>query len=147
MPAPRPATKPKRARPTPKAAPKKPTGSDPSALIDGRIAELGDWRGETLAKLRALVHRAIPEVVEEWKWRGVPTFSHHGIVCTGETYAKVVKATFAKGAKLRDPKKLFNASLDGNVRRAIDFREGEVLDEKALVALLREAAAENEADR
>jgi hypothetical protein len=115
----------------------------PSELIDQRIAELDDWRGDTLARLRALVKEAIPDVVEEWKWRGVPTWYHDGIVCTGETYKNVVKTTFAKGAKLDDPKGLFNSSLEGNVRRAIDFHEGEQIDEQAFVALLRAAAALN----
>jgi hypothetical protein len=115
----------------------------PSQLIDLRIEELGDWRGELLARLRALVKEADPDIVEEWKWRGVPVWSHDGIVCTGETYKSVVKMTFAKGASLDDPKALFNSSLDGNVRRAIDFREGEKIDEKALKALVREAVALN----
>ena len=104
----------------------------PSALIDARIAELGDWRGEMLARLRALVHEADPDVVEEWKWRGVPTWSHDGILCTGETYKNVVKMTFAKGASLEDPSGLFNSSLEGNVRRAIDFHEGDKIDEKGV---------------
>lgn len=115
----------------------------PSQLIDERIEELGDWRGATLARIRALIMQADPEVVEEWKWRGVPVWSHDGIICTGETYKSVVKMTFAKGAALKDPSKLFNSSLDGNTRRAIDFREGEKIDEKALKALIREAAALN----
>ncbi len=115
----------------------------PSKLIDARIRELGDWRGETLARLRALVKQADPEVVEEWKWRGVPTWYHDGIICTGETYKSVVKMTFAKGASLDDPSGLFNSSLEGNVRRAIDFREGEEVDEQALTALLRAAVALN----
>ena len=119
----------------------------PSALIDARIAELGDWRGATLARLRALIHEAAPEIVEEWKWRGVPVWEDHGIVCTGETYKSVVKATFAKGASLPDPARLFNSSLDGNVRRAIDFREGDAFDEKALKALVRAAVALNRASR
>jgi len=118
-------------------------GKSPSELIDGRIEELGDWRGETLARVRALVKRADPEVVEEWKWRGVPTWYHDGIVCTGETYKSVVKMTFAKGASLEDPAGLFNSSLEGNVRRAIDIREGEEIDEEALVALIRAAVALN----
>ncbi len=117
----------------------------PSALIDARIEELGDWRGETLARVRALVKQAIPEVVEEWKWRGVPTWYDHGIVCTGETYKSYVKLTFAKGAALSDPKGLFNSSLEGNVRRAIDLHEGVKIDEKALKTLLRDAAALNRA--
>lgn len=117
----------------------------PSRLIDGRIAELGDWRGETLARLRALIREADPEVVEEWKWRGVPVWSHAGILCTGETYKAVVKMTFAKGASLPDPAGLFNSSLDGNTRRAIDVREGEAIDEAALKALVRAAVALNTA--
>jgi len=115
----------------------------PSDLIDARIAELDDWRGELLARLRALVKQADPDVVEEWKWRGVPVWSHDGIVCTGETYKSVVKMTFAKGASLEDPSGLFNSSLEGNTRRAIDFREGEKVDEKALKALVRDAVALN----
>jgi hypothetical protein len=116
----------------------------PSELIDARIAELGDWRGKTLSRLRALIKRADPEVVEEWKWRGVPVWSHDGMICTGETYKEVVKLTFFKGASLKDPARLFNASLDGNARRAIDLREGEKIDEKALEALVRAAVALNE---
>jgi hypothetical protein len=112
-------------------------------LIDARIEELGDWRGETLARVRALVKRADPEAVEEWKWRGVPVWYHDGIVCTGETYKKVVKMTFAKGASLEDPAGLFNSSLEGNTRRAIDFHEGEEIDEKALIALIRAAVELN----
>jgi len=115
----------------------------PSERIDARIAELGDWRGETLARIRAVVKEADPDVVEEWKWRGVPVWEHDGILCTGETYKAVVKMTFAKGAALDDPKKLFNSSLDGNVRRAIDFREGEKIDTKALKALVRAAVKLN----
>ena len=114
-----------------------------SALIDGRIKELGDWRGQTLAKLRAILHAADPEIVEEWKWMGTPVFSHGGIVCTGETYKDAVKMTFAKGAALADPKRLFNSSLEGNVRRAIDIHEGEKIDEAALKALIRAAVALN----
>ena len=114
-----------------------------SALIDRRIEELGDWRGKMLAKLRALIHQADPEIVEEWKFMGTPIFSHAGIVCTGETYKSWVKMTFAKGASLPDPAGLFNSSLDGNVRRAIDIREGEKVDEAALKALLRAAVALN----
>jgi hypothetical protein len=114
-----------------------------SELIDARIAELGDWRGETLARVRALVKQADPDVVEEWKWRGTPVWSHDGIICTGETYKSVVKMTFAKGASLEDPKGLFNSSLEGNTRRAIDIREGEDIDEKALIALIRAAVALN----
>ncbi|MBS1881111.1 MAG: DUF1801 domain-containing protein [Actinobacteria bacterium] len=117
----------------------------PAELIDGRIAELGDWRGETLAQVRALVKRADPEVVEEWKWRGVPTWYHEGIICTGETYKDKVKVTFAKGASLDDPAGLFNSSLDGNVRRAIDILEGETIDQEAFVALVEAAVALNEA--
>jgi len=116
----------------------------PPELIDDRIASLGDWRGATLAKLRALIHEAEPEVVEEWKWRGVPTwYVHGGIVCTGETYKNAVKTTFAKGASLDDPASLFNSSLDGNVRRAIDFHEGGEIDETAFKALVKAAAAAN----
>jgi hypothetical protein len=115
----------------------------PSALIDRRIEELGGWRGEMLARLRTLIHQADPEIVEAWKWRGVPVFEHAGIVCTGESYKSVVKLTFAKGAALEDPAGLFNSSLEGNVRRAIDFREGEAVDEAALKALIQAAAALN----
>lgn len=115
----------------------------PSQLIDARIRELGDWRGETLARVRGLIREADPEVVEEWKWRGVPVWSHAGILCTGETYQAAVKLTFAKGAALADPKGLFNASLDGNVRRAIDIHEGEAIDAEALKALIRAAVAAN----
>jgi hypothetical protein len=114
-----------------------------AARIDGKIKELGDWRGETLAKVRALVHAADPEIMEEWKWRGVPVWAHAGIVCTGESYKNVVKMTFAKGAALEDPARLFNSSLDGNVRRAIDIREGEVMDEAALKDLIRAAVRLN----
>ena len=117
--------------------------TSPSALIDARIAELADWRGETLARLRALVKAADPDIVEEWKWRGVPVWEHDGIVCTGETYNAVVKLTFAKGAALEDPAGLFNSSLDGNTRRAIDFREGDVIKEDAFKALIRAAVALN----
>jgi hypothetical protein len=116
----------------------------PSQLIDERIEELDDWRGELLGRLRALVKRADPDIVEEWKWRGVPTWEHDGIVCTGETYKNVVKMTFAKGASLEDPSGLFNSSLEGNVRRAIDFHEGEEIDETALEDLVRAAVALNE---
>ena len=120
------------------------TDKTPSELIDDRIASLPDWRGETLAKARALIKQAIPDVVEEWKWRGVPTwYANGGIVCTGETYKDKVKLTFAKGAALDDPAKLFNSSLDGNVRRAIDFMAGDVIDADALMALFRAAAAAN----
>ena len=111
--------------------------------IDAKIAQLGDWRGETLARLRALIHKAVPEVVETMKWGGVPVFEHDGIICTGETYKAAVKLTFAKGAAVADPAGLFNSSLDGNVRRAIDFRDGEAIDEPALTALIRAAAALN----
>ena len=121
--------------------------TSPSALIDARIAELADWRGETLARLRALVKAADPDIVEEWKWRGVPVWEHDGIVCTGETYKAVVKLTFAKGAALEDPAGLFNSSLDGNTRRAIDFREGDVIKEDAFKALIRAAVALNGAAR
>jgi hypothetical protein len=114
-----------------------------SRLIDARIEELGDWRGRMLSRLRALVKQADPEVVEEWKWRGVPVWSHDGLICTGETYKSVVKMTFAKGAALKDPSRLFNSSLDGNTRRAIDFHEGEKIDEQALKTLLRAAVALN----
>jgi hypothetical protein len=116
----------------------------PSELIDARIAELGDWRGEMLSRLRALIQQADPEVTEEWKWRGTPVWSHNGLICTGETYKSVVKMTFAKGASLPDPSRLFNSSLEGNVRRAIDFREGDAPDEPALKALIRAAASLNE---
>ena len=117
---------------------------DPSRLIDARIAELGDWRGETLARIRALIKEADPGVIEEWKWRGVPVWSHSGIITTGETYKSVVKLTFAKGASLEDPAGLFNSSLEGNVRRAIDIREDEPIDAEALKALVRAAVALNE---
>jgi len=129
---------------TPSGA-QEPGSRSPSELIDARIRELGDWRGETLSRLRALIKQADPEVVEEWKWRGVPTWVHDGIICTGETYKNVVKLTFAKGASLADRSSLFNASLEGNVRRAIDVREGDTIDEQALVALLRSAVALNTA--
>jgi hypothetical protein len=118
-------------------------GESPSRLIDARIAELDDWRGRTLAHVRALIRQADPEVVEEWKWRGVPVWSHAGIICTGETYKSVVKLTFAKGAALADPSGLFNASLEGNTRRAIDLREGEEVDADAFKALIRAAVALN----
>lgn len=121
--------------------------STPSELIDRRIAELDDWRGDMLAKLRTIIHDADPDVVEEWKWRGVPTFEHDGIVCTGETYQQVVKLTFAKGASLDDPKGLFNSSLEGNVRRAIDFREGDKVNAAALKALVKAAVKLNEAKK
>ncbi|RUL70889.1 DUF1801 domain-containing protein [Dyella choica] len=118
-------------------------GPSPSQLIDARVKELGDWRGKLLAQLRALVKEADPEVVEEWKWRGVPTWSHDGIICTGETYKSHVKMTFAKGASLEDPASLFNSSLDGNMRRAIDFHEGGKINEKALKTLIRAAVTLN----
>jgi hypothetical protein len=118
-------------------------GDSPSRLIDARIKELSDWRGETLARIRSLIKQADPDVVEEWKWRGVPVWSHAGIICTGETYKNVVKMTFAKGASLADPSGLFNASLEGNTRRAIDFHEGDKIDEEALKALIRAAVALN----
>ena len=118
-------------------------GNSPSRLIDARIKELGDWRGETLARVRSLIKQADPEVVEEWKWRGVPVWEHAGIICTGETYKAVVKLTFAKGASLEDSAGLFNSSLEGNTRRAIDFHEGDKIDEKALKALIRAAVALN----
>ena len=118
-------------------------GKSPSQLIDERIVELGDWRGEMLARFRALIRQVDPEVVEEWKWRGVPVWSHNGIICTGETYKAVVKLTFAKGASLEDPSKLFNSSLEGNTRRAIDVREGEKIDEAAFKSLVRAAVTLN----
>ncbi|WFP78206.1 DUF1801 domain-containing protein [Mesorhizobium sp. WSM4906] len=117
----------------------------PSELIDGRIEELGDWRGEMLGRLRALIKQADPDVTEEWKWRGVPVWEDAGMICTGETYKAVVKLTFARGAALPDPSRLFNSSLEGNTRRAIDFREGEEIDEEALKALVRAAVALNKA--
>jgi hypothetical protein len=131
-----------------KAAKKSPAtkakeGSSPSRLIDGRIKALGDWRGAMLARVRDIIKAADPDVVEEWKWRGVPVWEHDGIICTGETYKDVVKLTFAKGAALADPSRLFNSSLEGNVRRAIDIREGEKINEKALKALIRAAVALN----
>jgi hypothetical protein len=118
-------------------------GKSPSQMIDERIKELGDWRGDMLSQLRALIKQADPEVVEEWKWRGVPVWYHDGMICTGETYKNVVKMTFAKGAALDDPSSLFNSSLDGNTRRAIDFREGEKIDKEALKALIRAAVTLN----
>jgi len=118
-------------------------GDSPSRLIDARIQELNDWRGETLSRLRALIKQADPEVVEEWKWRGVPVWSHDGLICTGETYKSVVKLTFLKGASLEDPSGLFNSSLEGNARRAIDFHEGDEIDEKAFKTLIRAALALN----
>lgn len=136
----------KKAETAKKSSTKDANGPSPSKLIDARIRELGDWRGETLARIRALIKEADPEVVEEWKWRGVPVWEHDGIICTGETYKAVVKMTFARGAALDDPAGLFNSSLDGNVRRAIDIREGEKINEKALKALIR-AAVELNASR
>ncbi|HXT81899.1 MAG TPA: DUF1801 domain-containing protein [Acetobacteraceae bacterium] len=118
-------------------------GESPSRLIDARIAELNDWRGKTLSRVRALIKQAVPDVVEEWKWRGVPVWYHDGMICTGETYNSVVKLTFAKGASLKDPSGLFNASLEGNVRRAIDLHEGDEIDEDAFTTLIREAVALN----
>jgi hypothetical protein len=122
---------------------KEANGPSPSKLIDGRIKELGDWRGEMLKRIRGLIKEADPDIVEEWKWRGVPVWEHDGIICTGETYKAVLKMTFAKGAALDDPAGLFNSSLEGNVRRAIDFHEGAKINEKALKALIRAAAALN----
>jgi hypothetical protein len=119
------------------------TQADATRLIDARIADLGDWRGKTLARVRALIHEAVPEVLEEWKWRGTPVWSHAGIICTGETYKTYVKLTFAKGASLNDPKGLFNSSLEGNMRRAIDIHEGAEIDEDAFKALISAAAALN----
>jgi hypothetical protein len=124
-----------------KSAPQK--SNSASQLIDARIKELGDWRGKMLGRLRALIKEADPEIVEEWKWRGVPVWSHDGLICTGETYKNVVKMTFAKGAALKDPSRLFNSSLDGNTRRAIDFRESDKIDEEALKTLVRAAVALN----
>lgn len=126
-----------------KTSAKNADGPSPSKMIDGRIKELGDWRGETLKRIRELIKEADPEVVEEWKWRGVPVWEHDGIICTGETYKAVVKMTFAKGAALDDPAGLFNSSLDGNVRRAIDIGEGAKINEKALKALIRAAVELN----
>lgn len=125
-----------------KKSPETTAGESAAALIDARIAQLGDWRADVLARIRALIHEAVPGVTEEWKWSN-PVWSHHGLICTGETYKKAVKMTFAKGASLPDPSKLFNSSLDGNVRRAIDVPEGAKLDEKALKALFRAAAELN----
>jgi hypothetical protein len=126
-----------------KSAAKATEGASPAKLIDGRIKELGDWRGDMLARVRGLIKQADPDIVEAWKWRGVPVWEHDGIICTGETYKEVVKLTFAKGAALDDPAGLFNSSLDGNLRRAIDIREGETINEKALKALIRAAAELN----
>jgi hypothetical protein len=127
-----------------KSAPQ--TAKSASQLIDARIKELGDWRGKMLSRIRALIEDADPDVVEEWKWRGVPVWSHDGIICTGETYKSVVKMTFAKGAALEDPSRLFNSSLEGNTRRAIDFREGEKINEEALKTLLRAAVTLNKSN-
>jgi hypothetical protein len=124
-----------------------PNGAAASANITKRIQELGDWRGETLAQVRQLIHDADPDIEEEWKWRGVPVWSHDGIVCTGESYKQVVKLTFARGASIKDPKKLFNSSLEGNTRRAIDIREGEKINQAAFKALIRAAVAANAAAR
>jgi hypothetical protein len=118
-------------------------GESPSSLIDARIKDLGDWRGKTLSQIRALIKQALPAVVEEWKWRGVPVWYHDGMICTGETYKSVVKVTFAKGASLKDPSRLFNSSLEGNTRRAIDLHEGDAIDEDAFKKLIRDAAALN----
>jgi hypothetical protein len=118
-------------------------GKNPVQLIDARIKELGDWRGKTLAQVRKVIHQAVPDVVEEWKWRGVPVWYADGMICTGETYKEVVKMTFAKGASLKDPAKLFNSSLEGNARRAIDIHEGEKINEKALKALIQAAVVLN----
>jgi hypothetical protein len=123
-----------------------PKEKTPAQLIDGRIKELGDWRGDMLSRLRALIKEADPDVVEEWKWRGVPTWYHDGIICTGETYKTVVKMTFARGAALKDPSALFNSSLEGNTRRAIDFHEGEMVNEKALKSLIQAAVKLNSSD-
>jgi hypothetical protein len=120
------------------------SSQSPSALISGRIKELADWRGDTLAKMRKLIKQSDPKVVEEWKWRGVPVWEHDGMICTGETYKSIVKLTFAKGAQLKDPKRLFNSSLEGNVRRAIDLHEDDKINETAFKALIREAVALNE---
>lgn len=128
---------------TKKTGAKDANAASPSKMIDGRIKELGDWRGEMLGRIRGLIREADPDVVEEWKWRGVPVWEHDGIICTGETYKEVLKLTFAKGAALEDPSGLFNSSLDGNVRRAIDIREGETVNEKALKALIRAAVKLN----
>ncbi|MBN9544002.1 MAG: DUF1801 domain-containing protein [Alphaproteobacteria bacterium] len=133
----------KKAAPAKKKSAAPAAGKSASAEIDARIRSLGDWRGEMLARLRALIKEAVPEVVEEWKWRGVPVWSHNGIICTGETYKAVVKLTFLKGAALKDPSGLFNSSLEGSTRRAIDVRQGEKIDEKAFKALIRAAATAN----
>jgi hypothetical protein len=137
------AVAPKRTVGGPASGGKEGTEASPSQLIDARIKELKDWRGDMLARLRTLIKQADPEAVEEWKWRGVPVWSHAGIICTGETYKTVVKMTFARGASLEDPSGLFNSSLEGNIRRAIDFHEGDTIDEEALKALIRAAVAIN----
>lgn len=131
------------AKPNMKSAKQEKIEVSPAQLIDARIEELSDWRGDTLARIRTLIKQADPEVAEEWKWRGVPVWSHAGIICTGETYKNAVKMTFAKGASLADPSDLFNSSLEGNTRRAIDFHEGDKIDERALKALIRAAVALN----
>ena len=128
-------------------SPKAKEEASPSKLIDGRIKELGDWRGETLARIRSLIKQADPDVVEEWKWRGVPVWEHDGIICTGETYKSVVKMTFARGAALKDPARLFNSSLEGNVRRAIDIAESDKINERALKDLIRAAVELNRAKK
>jgi hypothetical protein len=132
---------------TKSAATRAKEGASPAKLIDGRIKELGDWRGETLARIRAIIKQADPDVIEEWKWRGVPVWEHDGIICTGETYKAVVKMTFAHGAALQDPAKLFNSSLEGNTRRAIDLAEGDKINEKALKDLIRAAVDLNRAKK
>ncbi len=129
------------------AATKAKEGASPSRLIDGRIKELGDWRGEALARVRSLIKEACPDVVEEWKWRGVPVWEHSGIICTGETYKAIVKLTFAHGAALKDPSSLFNSSLEGNMRRAIDIHEGDKIDDRALKNLVRAAVDYNQAKK
>jgi hypothetical protein len=139
--------KPAKKAPAKKAPAKAKSDASPSKQIDARIKELGDWRGETLARVRALIKQADPQIEETWKWRGVPVWEHAGIICTGETYKEVVKLTFAKGAALDDPKQLFNSSLEGNTRRAIDIRQGDKLNEKALQALVRAAVALNTAKK
>jgi hypothetical protein len=128
-----------------KSASRSSVGGSPSKLIDERIQELGDWRGKTLSRIRALIKQAVPRVTEEWKWRGVPVWYHNGMICTGETYKDAVKVTFAKGARLKDPARLFNSSLEGRVRRAIDLHEGDALDDSAFKTLVRDAAALNTA--
>lgn len=135
------------ARKTESAATKAKATVSPSKLIDGRIQELGDWRGDVLATVRKIIHEAVPGVVEDWKWRGVPTWEHHGIITTGESYKTYIKLTFARGAAVPDPKGLFNSSLEGNARRAIDIREGDKIDEKALKALVKAAAELNAAKK